>query len=99
VSSAEPPSSASATSPSSPAPSTGSGDEHESDIGWLRAIATGLAILVVGIGATAIGTNRIITKALAVTRGGREALATALFLVVVIVLAWALRRLQARGLI
>ena len=29
VSSAEPPSSASATSPSSPAPSTGSGDEHE----------------------------------------------------------------------
>ena len=33
------------------------------------------------------------------TRGGREALATALFLVVLVVLAWLLRRLQARGLI
>jgi len=76
-----------------------SSDEHENDIGWLRAIATGLAVLVVGIGAAVIGGNRILTKALGVTRGGREALATALFLVVVVVLAWALRRLQARGLI
>jgi energy-converting hydrogenase Eha subunit F len=76
-------------------------DEHrdEHDIGWLRAIATGLAVLVVGIGTTVIGGNRILTKALGVTRGGREALASALFLVVMVVLAWALRRLQARGMI
>jgi hypothetical protein len=78
-----------------------SSDEHrhEHDIGWLRAIATGLTVLIVGIGAAVIGGNRILTKALGVTRGGREALASALFLVVLIVLAWALRRLQARGMI
>ena len=51
------------------------------------------------IGTTVIGGNRILTKALGVTRGGREALASALFLVVMVVLAWALRRLQARGMI
>jgi hypothetical protein len=70
-----------------------------SEIGWLRAIATGVAVLVVGIGVSVIGANRILTKALGLTRGGREALATALFMVVVIGLAWALRQLQARGLI
>jgi hypothetical protein len=94
VSSSEPHSTASSRTP---APDRASGDEHEHEIGWLRAIATGLAVLVVGIGAAVLGANRILTKALGVTRGGREALASALFLVVVIVLAWALRRLQARG--
>jgi hypothetical protein len=74
-------------------------DESGSEIGWLRAIATGVAILVVGIGVTVIGGNRILTKALGVTRGGREALATALFFVVLVALAWMLRKLQARGLI
>jgi hypothetical protein len=69
------------------------------EMGWLRAIAIGVAILVVGIGAAVVGGNRILTKALGVTRGGREALATGLFVVVVVVLAWLLRRLQARGLI
>jgi hypothetical protein len=72
-------------------------EEHGNPIGWLRAIATGLAILVVGIGVSVLGANRILTKALGVTRGGREALASGLFLVVVIGLAWILRRLQARG--
>jgi membrane protein implicated in regulation of membrane protease activity len=71
--------------------------ERAHEIGWLRAIATGIVVLVVGIGATVFGANRILTKALALTRGGREALASALFLVVVVVLAWALRRFQARG--
>ena len=72
-------------------------DAREHDIGWLRAIATGLAVLVVGIVASVLGANRILTKALGLTRGGREALASGLFLVVVIGLAWILRRLQARG--
>jgi hypothetical protein len=75
------------------------GDEPTPEIGWLRAIVTGIAVLVVGIGIAVIGANRILTKALGVTPGGRQALASALFLVVVIVMAWALRRLQARGLI
>jgi hypothetical protein len=74
-------------------------DESSNEIGWLRAVATGVAILVVGIGVTVVGGNRILTKALGVTRGGREALATGLFVVVVVALAWLLRRLQARGLV
>jgi hypothetical protein len=89
----------SSADPPSPVPGTGSDDARGRDIGWLRAVVTGVAVLVVGIGAAVIGANRILTKALGVTRGGREALATALFLVVVVMLAWALRRLQARGLI
>jgi membrane protein implicated in regulation of membrane protease activity len=74
-------------------------DEHPPEIGWLRAIATGIAVLVVGIAAAVIGANRILTKALGLTRGGRVALASALFLVVTIGLAVLLRKLQARGLI
>jgi hypothetical protein len=76
-----------------------SADEHEDEyhIGWLRAIATGIAVIVVGIGAAVIGANRILTKALGLTRSGRVGLASGLFLVVVIALAWALRRMQARG--
>ena len=69
------------------------------EIGWLRAIATGLAILVVGVGGAVYGADRILTKALGLRRTPREYLATALFFLVVIVLAWLLRRLQERKLI
>jgi hypothetical protein len=69
------------------------------EIGWLRAIASGLAILVVGFGSAVFGADRILTKALGLRRAPREYLATALFFLVVIVLAWLLRRLQDRKLI
>jgi hypothetical protein len=69
------------------------------EIGWLRAIASGLAILVVGFGGAVFGADRILTKALGLRRTPREYLATALFFLVVIVLAWVLRRLQDRKLI
>ena len=46
-----------------------------------------------------VATNRILTKALGLRRTPREYLATALFFLVVAVLAWALRRMQARKLI
>jgi hypothetical protein len=69
------------------------------EIGWLRAIASGLAILVVGVGAAVYGADRILTKALGLRRTPREYLATALFFLVVVVLAWVLRRLQDRKLI
>jgi hypothetical protein len=69
------------------------------EIGWLRAIATGLAVLVVGFGGAVFGADRILTKALGLRRTPREYLATALFFLVVIVLAWLLRRLQDRKLI
>ena len=86
MSATEPPTDA--APPSSPA-----------EIGWLRAIATGLAILVVGVGVAVYGADRILTKALGLRRTPREYLAVALFFLVVIVLAWVLRRLQERKLI
>jgi hypothetical protein len=78
------------------APATGAEDP---EIGWPRAIITGLAILGVGFLGGVVATNRILTKALGLRRTPREYLATALFFLVVAVLAWALRRMQARKLI
>jgi divalent metal cation (Fe/Co/Zn/Cd) transporter len=69
------------------------------EIGWLRALATGIAILVVGFGGAVYGANRILTKALGLRRTPREWLAVGLFFLVVIALAWVLRRLQDRKLI
>jgi flagellar biogenesis protein FliO len=58
-----------------------------------------LAVLAVGFGGAVVGANAILTKSLALTRTAREWLAIALFLAVVIILAWVLRRLQAKRLI
>ena len=69
------------------------------DIGWFRAIASGLAVIVIGFAGAVVGPNAILTKSLALTRGARELLATALFLVVIAILAAALRWLQHRKLI
>ena len=69
------------------------------EIGWLRAIGSALAILIIGFGGAVFGADRILTKALGLRRTPREYLATALFFLVVIVLAWVLRRLQDRKLI
>ena len=82
---------------STPEPEPGAAFDR-ADIGWLRAIASGLAVLLVG-SATIWGADRILTHALALRRTPRELLATGLFFVVEIALAWALRRLQDRELI
>jgi hypothetical protein len=71
----------------------------DTEIGWARAIASGLAILLVGFGGAVVGANSILTKALGLRRTPREWLATGLFFFVVVVLAWVLRRLQDRKLI
>ncbi|HVN52363.1 MAG TPA: hypothetical protein VMT43_13085 [Acidimicrobiales bacterium] len=68
-------------------------------IGWPRAVASGLAILIVGFVAAVGGANLILTGFNSVGRNTKVYLASALFLVVVLVMAWGLRRLQARGLI
>jgi hypothetical protein len=68
-------------------------------IGWGRALLTGFAVLVVGLAASAGGANVVLTKATGLSRDVREYVASVVFLTVVIVLAWALRRLQARGMI
>jgi cytochrome b561 len=73
--------------------------DEETSIGWLRAIATGLAILVITTAAAVFGANAILTKSLALTRTAREWLASALFFVVLIVVAAALRWLQHKRLI
>ena len=74
------------------------GDE-ERTIGWGPAIVFGLVVVVIGFLGAVVGSNAILTKSLALTRTAREWLATALFFVVVIILAAALRWLQQRGLI
>jgi hypothetical protein len=76
--------------PTAPEPST---------IGWPRAIASGLAVIVIGFVGAIVGPNAVLTKSLALTRTAREWLATALFFAVIAVLAVALRWLQHRKLI
>ncbi len=75
------------------------GAEIRTEIGWLRAILSGLAVLAVAFFGGVYGSNEIITKSLALTRTAREWLATGLVFLVVIVLAVALRWLQSRKLI
>ena len=72
--------------------------EH-STIGWPRAIATGLAVIIIGFAGAVVGPNAILTKSLALTRSAREWLAIALFFAVIVLLAIALRWLQHRKLI
>ena len=77
------------------------GESHDDgpDIGWGRAIGSGLAVLLVGFVAAVYGANSVVTKLTGVSRSTRQYLASALFLVVVVAMAWVLRRLQARRLI
>ncbi len=58
---------------------------------------TGLVVIVVGAVASVGGANAVLTKATSLSRDVREYIASIVFLAVVIALAWALRRLQARG--
>jgi hypothetical protein len=78
---------------------TAAPSDDDVGIGWLRALLSGVVVLIVGFGGAVVGSNAILTKSLALTRTAREWLATALFFAVVVVLAWALRRLQARKVI
>ena len=83
-------------------PTSGAPDgpsERRDRIGWFRAILTGVGILVVGLGLTVGVTNTMLTRLTGMSRDTVVLLATGLFLVVVVVLAWVLRRLQARGVI
>ena len=74
-------------------------DVPQARIGWLRAIGSGLAILIVGLGATLYGSDKLVTSLTGMSRDDRALVVSAVFLVIVAVMAWALRRLQARGLI
>ena len=74
-------------------------DVPAASIGWIRAVLTGLIVLVVGLAASVGVANLILTRATGLSRNVREYVASVVFLAVVFLLAWALRRLQAHGLI
>ena len=74
-------------------------DVPAASIGWIRAVLTGVIVLVVGLAASVGVANLILTKATGLSRNIREYVASVVFLAVVFLLAWALRRLQAHGLI
>jgi len=68
-------------------------------IGWLRAILTGLGIVVVGFGLLVYGANAVLTKVHGATRSSLVGIVTPAFFVVLFALAWALRQLQRRKMI
>jgi hypothetical protein len=72
---------------------------HGATIGWARALLTGFVVLVVGLAVSVGGANVVLTRATGLSRDVREYVASVVFLANVIAVAWALRRLQARGLI
>ncbi len=69
------------------------------EIGWLQAIAWCAGITIAGIGVLVYGTNAVLTKLTGLDRSQRVAVATTMFFVVLAALAFALRRLQHRGVI
>jgi hypothetical protein len=70
-------------------------EEPPPEIGWLRAVLTVAAITLVGIGVLVYGTNAVLTMH-GKTRGSLVAVATTIFFVGLLALAWVLRVLQRR---
>lgn len=73
--------------------------EPEPHIGWLRAILTATAIVVVGVAVCVYGANAALTKLHSLDRHQQVALATAIFFVGLFAIAWTLRFLQRRKII
>lgn len=73
--------------------------ERPPPIGWLRAVLTVAIIAVVAIAVLVYGTNAVLTKVHGKTRGSLVAVATTMFFVGSVALAWALRKLQGRKVI
>lgn len=65
-------------------------------IGWMRALLTAVAILVVGAVLFVFGPNWLLTHLTGLSRNGRVAVVTTVFVIVFAAFAWGLRRLQAR---
>jgi len=71
----------------------------DDEIGWFRGIVSGVVILVVGLVASVVGADQIISRFTSLSRDNVGYLATIFFVLCVVVAAWVLRRLQRRGLI
>ena len=74
-------------------------EQRREAIGWPRAIVTGLALLVVGIAVAVYGAQLAIENLTGLSRDQRVWVATAIVTASVVLMAWVLRRLQARGVI
>lgn len=74
-------------------------EETPSPIGWGRATLEAVATLVVGAVFLVILPNWALTHLTGLSRGGRVAVATTGFFVLLVSCAWVLRRLQARRVI
>ena len=68
-------------------------------IGWPRASATAVAVLVTAAVVVVIGANVLVTTFGGLPRSTRVGLATGWFFLSLLALAWGLRRLQARRLL
>ncbi len=73
--------------------------ERRESIGWPRAILTGLALLILGVTVAVYGAQLAIENLTGLSRDQRVWVATAIMTASVVLMAWGLRRLQARGLI
>jgi hypothetical protein len=73
--------------------------QDRSRIGWLRAILTAAAIVVIAIGVLVYGSNALLTKVHRLKRGALVGIVTTAFFILLFALAWALRVLQRRNII
>jgi hypothetical protein len=82
-----------------PTPPGATGAPPPPDIGWGRAVAAAVVILVVGTLGCVYLPNLVVTGFDSLSPDTRSNLAAVVCVVVLVVLAWCLRRAQARGLI
>jgi hypothetical protein len=74
-------------------------DERRRAIGWPRAIASGLGLVLIGVAIGVYGAETAVEKLTGIDRDQRVWVATGIMTVSVVLMAWVLRRLQARGVI
>ena len=75
------------------------GDEPKAGIGWGRALLSALTILVLGVALLVYLPNWIINHFTGMSRSSRVGIVTTVFFVMLLAIAWGLRRLQARRVI
>ena len=79
--------------------STGNDEPPRNEIGWIRSTLSAVAIVALGFVGAVWVPNVIITKLDSPSSFVRSLLAGGLVVLVVVAMAWGLRRLQARRLI
>jgi hypothetical protein len=85
------------SAPSGSPPVTGG--DTSSPIGWWRAAASALTILAAGTALFVYAPNWVLIHLTGLSRGGRVAIATIGFVLLLAAAAWLLRRLQTRHVV